>query len=192
MNLSADDSDYRLKLMNLQVDPLGVIFYGPQVAFDFQFANLIAVGPYVRWHYAGVFYRAIVTDWFSESSNVEAGSFSYGGQIKFLIPAGSGQHRPFISLTAEKSQGEEIFISETNSGDDEIYSFEQFIFTFNGGYRYTAPSGFNLSASLGMGVAQDVENIHFYASDEDNYENIPLETRIIPMMQLTLGWQLGN
>lgn len=191
-SFSDNESDYRLKLMNLQVDALGLVFFGPQVSLDFQFANMIAVGPYVRWHYAGVLYRAVVTDWFSENSNVEAGSYSYGAQLKFLIPVGSGQHRPFIGLTAEKSQGEEVFVSEENSEDDRINSFEQNIFGFNVGYRYTSPSAFNLSVGLGVAVAQDTENIGFYASQEDVYDSYALETRVLPMIQLKLGWQLGK
>ena len=192
MNLSSDESDYKLKLMNLQVDALGLVFFGPQFALDFQFANLVAVGPYVRWHYAGVLYRAVVTDWFSNASNVDVGSYSYGLQVKFLIPTGSGQHRPYIGLTAEKSQGEEIFISDVDSDMDRINSFEQNIYTFNLGYRYTSSSAFNLSVGLGVGIAQDTENIGFYAYDEDNYDSYPLETRVLPMLQLTLGWQLGK
>jgi len=187
-----EESDYRLKLMNLQVDALGLVFFGPQVSLDFQFANLLAVGPYVRWHYAGVLYQAVVTDWFSESSVVDAGSFSYGAQFKFLIPTGSGQHRPFIGLTAEKSQGEEIFVAEESSGDDRINTFEQNIFGFNVGYRYTSPSAFNLSVGLGIAISQDTENIGFYDSDEDNYDSYSLETRVLPMIQLKLGWELGK
>mgnify|MGYP001043927210 CR=1 FL=1 len=188
----SSDSDYDLSLMNLQVDPLGILFFGPQLSFDFQFANMITVGPYVRWHYAGVLYQAVVTDWFSESSNVSVESFSYGLQMKFLIPVGTGQHRPFFGLGAEKSQGEEVFDSEGPSGEDRIGTFEQNIYHFDFGYRYQSGSAFNLSVSLGLALSQDTENIAFYDSNEDNYDSYDLETRFLPLLQLQLGWQLGK
>lgn len=192
VSISNDESDYRLKLLNVQVDALGLVFFGPQLSVDFQFGNLVAVGPYVRWHYAGIMYRAVVTDWFSENSSVEPGSYSYGAQVKFLIPTGNGQHRPFIGLTGEKSQGEEVFDSEDNSDNDRINSFEQNIFSFNFGYRYTSSGAFNLSVSLGIGIAQDTKNIGYYASQEDFYDSYDLETRVLPMIQLQLGWQIGK
>ncbi|MDY6801071.1 MAG: hypothetical protein SVU94_07580 [Bacteroidota bacterium] len=83
-------TEYDLSLMNLQVDVLGIIFFGPQLTLDFQFANMIAIGPYFRWHYVGVFYQGVVTEWFSDETSTSVASYSIGGQAKFLIPTGSG------------------------------------------------------------------------------------------------------
>ena len=102
ISISPPASEYDLSIMNLQIDLLGILFFGPQVTLDFQFADMIAVGPYVRWHYAGVVYQGIVTDWFSAETTTSLASYSVGGQAKFLIPVGNGQHRPYIELGLEK------------------------------------------------------------------------------------------
>ncbi|NOQ26807.1 MAG: hypothetical protein GQ564_15715 [Bacteroidales bacterium] len=189
--MSGSEEDYKLSLLNLQVDVLGPVFFGPLVSLDIQFANCIAIGPYVRWHYAGLLYQAVVTDWFTENSAVSLGSFSYGAQIKFIIPTGTGQHRPFIGVGAEKSQGKEI-ISEYLGGGDRINEFEQNIFHFDLGYRYTSSSAFNLSVGLGIGISQDTKQIAYNEGFEDMFDSYQLETRFLPMITLQLGWQLGK
>lgn len=190
--MNSTEEDYKLSLLNLQVDVLGPVFFGPLVSLDVQFANMIAIGPYVRWHYAGVLYQAVVTDWFSDNSSVSLGCFSYGAQIKFLIPTGTGQHRPFIGLGAEKSQGKEIISNYWETGGDRINEFEQNIFHFDLGYRYTSSSAFNLSVGLGIGISQDTKQIAYNEGFEDFFDSYSLETRILPMITLQLGWQLGK
>jgi len=56
------DDEYRLGIMNIQIDAIGVLFFGPQVSLDFQFANFIAIGPDFTWHYAGLLYQMFMTD----------------------------------------------------------------------------------------------------------------------------------
>lgn len=181
-------TDYDLSIMNLQVDLLGIIFFGPQITLDFQFANMIAVGPYVRWHYAGVLYQGVVTDWFSAETTTSLASYSIGGQAKFLIPIGSGQHRPYIVTGFEKSFGSDW----EDFGDKYIYEYETNIFHFGAGYRMLTEGSFNLSASIAIGFAQDTKSIGYYEYGEDYTDSYHLESRVIPIIQLMLGWQLGR
>ncbi|MFO7827452.1 MAG: hypothetical protein R6V23_02415 [Bacteroidales bacterium] len=185
---TAPSTEYDLSIMNLQVDLLGIIFFGPQITLDFQFANMIAVGPYVRWHYAGVVYQGIVTDWFSAETTTSLASYSVGGQAKFLIPIGSGQHRPYIVTGFEKSFGSDW----EDFGDKYIYEYETNIFHFGAGYRMLTGGSFNLSASIAVGFAQDTKSIGYYEYGEDYTDSYHLESRVIPIIQLMLGWQLGR
>lgn len=184
-------TEYDLSLMNLQVDVLGIIFFGPQITLDFQFANMIAVGPYVRWHYAGVFYQGIVTDWFSAETTTSLASYSIGGQAKFLIPIGSGQHRPYIEVGFEKSFGSDWYDPGGNWGK-RIYEYESNVLHFNAGYRLLTDGSFNLSAAVGIGFSKDTKNIGYYEDGEGDISYYPLESRVLPMVQLILGWQLGR
>jgi len=185
------NSEFDLALMNLQVDFLGIVFFGPQVTFDFQFANMFAVGPYVRWHYAGVFYQGMVTDWFSDGSSASLASYSLGVQAKVLIPVGTGQHRPYFELGYEKSRGSDSYDPGGTYGD-HIYEYESNVFHFNVGYRLLTESSFNLSAALGIGISKETKNIDYYEIDEGGVDYNTLETRVLPMVQLIMGWQLGK
>ena len=195
LNLSTfnvpSDSEYELSLMNLQVDVLGLVFFGPQVTLDFQFADMVAVGPYFRWMFGGVLYHAIITDWFSNESTASAASFGIGVQGKFLFPIGSGQHRPYLELGYEKSFGSDSWDPGGTWGR-RIHEYKSNVFHFNFGYRLLTESSFNLSAAIGIGISKETEHIGYYEFGEEPDDYYPLETRVLPMIQLTLGWQLGN
>lgn len=177
--------------MNLQVDVLGLFFFGPQVSLDFQFANMIAVGPYMRWHYAGLIYQGIVTDWFTAETTTSLASYSVGAQAKVLIPIGSGQHRPFVGFGYEKSFGSDSYDPGGTLGK-RIYEYETNVFHIDLGYRLLTNSSFNLSAGISIGISKDTKSIGFYENEEDVITNYDLETRILPMVQIILGWQLGR
>ncbi len=189
-NLTSD-SDYRLSIMNLQIDALGFLFFGPQITLDFQFANMIAIGPYFRYHYAGLIYQGVVTDWFTDETTTSLASYSFGAQAKFLIPVGSGQHRPYLELGYEKSIGSDSWDPGGTYGE-RIYEYESNVFHFNFGYRLLTNSSFNLSAAIGVGISKDTKNIGYYEFGEDPTDYYTLETRVLPMVQLMLGWQLGK
>lgn len=184
-------TDYDLSIMNLQVDALGILFYGPQLALDFQFANMIAVGPFFRWHYAGVIYQGIVTNWFSNEVTTSPASYSIGGQAKFLIPIGSGQHRPYFEIGFEKSFGSDSYDPGGTWGR-HIYEYESNIFHINAGYRLLTAGRFNLSTAVGIGFLKKTKNIGYYEYGDSGVEYYPLDSGVSPMLQLILGWQLGS
>lgn len=185
------DTDYNLSTMNLQVDALGFLFFGPQLTLDFQFANMIAVGPYLRWHYAGLIYQGIVTDWFSDVTTTSLASYAVGAQAKFLLPVGSGQHRPYLEFGFEKSFGSDYWDPGGTFGK-RIYEYESNVIHINLGYRLLTNSSFNLSAAVGIGFSQDTRNVGFYEFGDDPVDHYALESRILPMLQVMLGWQLGK
>lgn len=185
------DTEYDLALINLQVDVLGIVFFGPQISLDFQFANMIAVGPYVRWHYAGVFYQGIVTDWFTDGTTTSLASYSVGAQAKFLFPIGSGQHRPFVGIGFEKSKGSDSWDPGGTFGK-RIYEYESNVLHIDLGYRLTTTGSFNLSAGIGIGISKDTKSIGYYEYGDDPIDYYTLETRVLPMVQVILGWQLGR
>lgn len=190
-SLLLSDTDYNLKLMNLQVDALGIVFFGLQIALDFQFANIVAIGPYMRWHYAGLLYQGVVTDWFSDQTTTSLASYSLGVQAKVLIPVGSGQHRPYVGFGFERSNGSDSWDPGGTWGR-RIYEYKSNVFSINLGYRLLTNSAFNLSAGIGIGISKDVENIGYYEFSEDETDYYNLETRVLPMVQVILGWQLGG
>jgi hypothetical protein len=190
-SLNSESTDYDLALMNLQVDPLGFLFFGPQITLDFQFANMIAVGPYFRYHYAGLIYQGVVTDWFSDVTTTSPASYSFGFQAKFLIPVGSGQHRPYVEVGYEKSKGSDSWDPGGTWGK-RIYEYKSNVIHFNAGYRLLTNSSFNLSAAVGVGISTDTKSIGYYEFGDEPTDYYTLETRILPMIQLLLGWQLGK
>ena len=190
-SINSSESEYDLSLMNLQLDVIGIVFFGPQLTLDFQFANMIAIGPYVRWHYAGVIYQGIVTDWFSDGTTTSLASYALGAQAKFLIPVGSGQHRPYLEVGYEKSIGSDSWDPGGTWGR-RIYEYQSNVFHFNFGYRLLTKSSFNLSAAIGIGISKDTKSIGYYEFGEDPIDYYSLDTRVLPMLQIMLGWQLGK
>lgn len=189
LNLSSD-SDYDLSLMNLQVDVLGFLFFGPEISLDFQFANMIAVGPYVRWNYAGLIYQGVITDWFYEETVVSPASYGIGVQAKILIPVGSGMHRPYAGFSYERFKGKESYDPGGYDGD-HIWEYKANVMLLRIGYRMISESSFNLSIGLELGASVETENIDYYEFGEGVDHN-PTYTRFIGALQIGLGWQLGR
>ncbi|MBU8893070.1 MAG: hypothetical protein KOO66_09845 [Bacteroidales bacterium] len=185
------DTDYDLALMNLQVDLLGIVFFGPQIALDFQLANMIAVGPFFRWNYAGVIYQGVVTDWFTDESVASPASYGIGVQAKILIPIGSGQHRPYAGFSYERFRGEDSYDPGGTDGK-HIWEYKSNVMLVNLGYRMLTESSFNLSVGLSLGISTETESIDYYEFGDGTVDYNPTYTRFIGMLQIGLGWQLGN
>ncbi|NOQ26806.1 MAG: hypothetical protein GQ564_15710 [Bacteroidales bacterium] len=185
------DTEYDLALMNLQLDVMGFLMFGPQVSLDFQFANMIAVGPYIRWNYAGLLYQGVITDWFYESTLVSPASYGIGVQAKALIPIGSGMNRPYFGVSYERFKGEESYDPGGTEGK-HIWEYKSNIILVNMGYRMITSSSFNLSLGLSLGVSSETENLDYYEFDESNVDHNILYSRFIGMLQIGLGWQLGR
>ncbi len=185
------DDKSTLKLINLQIDVLGLVFFGPQVSLDFQIANFFSVGPYFRWNYGGVLYQAATSEWFSESPNISPASFGYGFSAKIIPPIGSGRHRPYIDLGMERFSGKESWSSDGYLGD-HIYEYKANIFHFGAGYRMVSDKAFNLSVGVYLGIYQETENVDFYENSSEVDYNSLEDPRIFPGINLTLGWQFGG
>lgn len=184
-------ADVNLKLMNLQFDPLGFIFWGPQLNLDFQIADVIAVGPYVRWNYAGVIYQGIVTDWFSSETTVSAASYGIGISGKVLPPIGSGKHRPYIDVGFEKFKGKDSYDPDGLFGR-HYYEYKANVFHVGAGYRMITEGSFNLSIGILILILKETENFDYYEF-ESTLDHNPLEpTHLGATLQLALGWQFGG
>lgn len=191
LNKLPSESDYDLSIMNLQVDVLGLVFFGPQVSLDFQLANIVAIGPYIRWNYAGFLYQGVITDWFTDESTPSPASYGIGIQAKVLIPIGSGQHRPYVGFGYERFKGEESYDPGGTWGK-HIWEYKSNIYHFDLGYRLLTSKSFNLSVGLSLGASIETDNIDYYEFGDDPIDHNILNTRFIGMLQVGLGWQLGK
>lgn len=189
-SINPSESEYDLSLMNFQVDVLGIIFFGPQVSLDFQFADLIAVGPSFRWSYAGLFSQAMITDWWYEGRQTALDSYSFGAQAKILIPIGAGHHRPYVGIGIERYRNAKIIPSEDNRGK---YTFESKgnNYILNLGYRFIRDNGFNISFGVGIGITVESELNTYYENGEEG-DVYDLDTKMLGMLNLNFGWPIGN
>lgn len=187
-----DDGDVRLAIMNIQVDVLGVLFFGPQVSLDFQFANVIAIGTDFTWHYAGFLYQGFMTEFFNDGTTLGLGTYGIGGHMKFLIPAGSGRNRPYVDFGYEKFFGEETY-DDFDLGDKKYSEYKSNVLHVGVGYKRITEGSFNFSIGLSVAVSKVAESLYYYDSnpDEINYYE-PGETMVFPLLQMTLGWQIGT
>jgi hypothetical protein len=188
---STTSSDVNLKLMNLQFDPLGLIFFGPQLNLDFQIADVIAVGPYFRWNYAGILYHAVITDWFSEDGGPTIGSYGIGIAGKVLPPIGSGRHRPYIEIGYEKFKGKEAYDPGGTYGK-HYYEYKANVFHFGAGYRMITDESFNLSIGIFIAISKETENYDYYEFESSIDYNSLADPQVYPGIQLLLGWQFGG
>ena len=187
----SSDSDVRLKLVNIQFDPLGFIFFGPQIGMDFQFANMIAVGPYVRWNYAGLLYQGEITEWFSNETTASVASYGVGIGAKIIPPIGSGRHRPYFDIGIEKFKGKESYDPGGTYGR-HYYEYKADIFHFGAGYRMLTESSFNMSIGFFIGIHKETENFDYYEFESTKDYNTLEDPRVFPGVQLMLGWQIGG
>ncbi len=188
---STSSSDVNLKLMNLQFDPLGFLFFGPQLGIDFQIADIIAIGPYARWNYAGVIYQGIVTDWFSNETTVSAASYGIGISGKVIPPIGSGKHRPYVDVGFEKFHGKDSYDPDGSFGR-HYYEYKANIFHVGAGYRMITEGSFNLSIGILIFIQKETENFDYYEFESTTSYNSLEEPHVGAALQLALGWQFGG
>jgi len=184
-------SDVNLKLVNIQFDPLGFLFFGPQLGVDFQFADMVAIGPYFRWNYAGLIYQGIVTDWFSSTTTTSIGSYGIGFGAKVIPPLGSGKHRPYVDIGFEKSKGKDSYDPGGSDGR-HYFEYKANVFHIGAGYRLVTEGSFNLSAGLTLFIQKETENIDYYEFENAIDYNSLEEPHLGVVLQLMLGWQIGN
>ena len=69
-----------------QVDPLGLVEFGPAISLEFRILQDIYITPYYRYYYAGLLYHARYTDfWRSANIKVIPASMGFGVSVKSLI-----------------------------------------------------------------------------------------------------------
>ncbi len=190
-NSNPFDTEYNLKLMNIQVDVLGFLFFGPQVGVDFQIANIVAVGPYVRWNYAGLIYQGIITDWFSNETAASPASYGIGVSAKVIPPIGSGKHRPYFGIGIEKFKGKESWDPGGTWGR-HYYEYKSNVYYFSAGYRMLTDGSFNLSVGIFLGLQIETEDKDYYEFGDGVEYNTLDDPKFGGGLQLSLGWQLGK
>jgi hypothetical protein len=181
---------YGLAILNLQIDVLGVLFFGPQVSLDLQIGNFLAIGPDFTWHYAGFLYQGFMTEFFSDGTTLGLSTYGYGGHMKFLIPAGSGRNRPYVGWGYEKFIGEETY--DDGSLGMKYANYKSNVLHFDLGYRRLTEGSFNFSIGLSLAVSKVAESSYYYESNPDDIDYYePGETMVFPLLQMALGWQIG-
>jgi hypothetical protein len=189
-SLKDNSDDVRLAILNIQVDPLGILFFGPQVSLDLQIANFIAIGPDFTWHYAGLLYQMFMTDFFSDGTTLGLKTYGIGGHMKFLIPTGSGRNRPYAGFGYEKFFGEETY--DDYSLGMKYSDYKSDVLHVDLGFKHLTKGSFNFSIGLSLAVSKVAETSYYYESDpEEIYYNEPGETMVFPLLQMGLGWQIG-
>lgn len=191
ISLAPQSDEVRLAILNLQVDVLGVLFFGPQVSLDLQIGNFLAIGPDFTWHYAGFLYQGFMTEFFNDGTTLGLGTYGYGGHMKFLIPAGSGRNRPYVGWGYEKFIGEETY--EDWDLGTKYANYKSNVLHFDLGYKRLTEGSFNFSIGLSIAVSKVSESSYYYKSNPDvvdYYE--PGETMVFPLLQMALGWQIGT
>lgn len=188
--LNAKSDECKLAILNLQVDVLGVLFFGPQVSLDLQIGNFIAFGPDFTWHYAGFLFQGFMTEFFSDGTTIGMGTYGIGGHMKFLIPAGSGFNRPYVGFGYEKFIGEETY--EDESLGTKFSEYRSNVLHFDLGYKRLTEGSFNFSVGLSIAVSKVAWSGYYYESNPDDMEYYePGETMVFPLLQLAIGWQIG-
>jgi len=190
-SLAGDKQDVRLAIINIQIDPLGILFFGPQVSLDLQIANFIAIGPDFTWHYAGLLYQMFMTDFFSDGTTLGLETYGIGGHMKFLIPTGSGRNRPYVGFGYEKFFGEETY-DDSDLGM-KYANYKSNVLHVDLGFKHLTEGSFNFSIGLTLAVSKVAESSYYYESNTDdiNYYE-PGETMVFPILQMVLGWQIGS
>jgi hypothetical protein len=182
--------EVRLAFMNIQIDVLGVLFFGPQVSLDFQIANFLAIGPDFTWHYAGFLYQGFMTEFFSDGTTLGLGTYGIGGHMRFLIPAGSGRNRPYVGFGYEKFYGEETY-DDWDLGM-KYSNYKSNVLHVDLGFKHLTEGSFSFSIGLSLAVSKVSESSYYYESNPDdiNYYE-PGETMVFPLLQMAMGWQIG-
>jgi len=184
---SQDDLPFKpLPRMTLNVNPLGLLQFGPIIQGEFRLAadRSSYIVPHVRIPYLGVLYHAITIDDRSDETTVSPLALGLGGGYKALIPVKKGAW--YVGGAIDYSFGS---ATGNDAGGDWESRFSNIAIMSNGGFRWRPINKkhvFSLGAYLGAAIP---------ARDEWWYVSTPDEThderQLVPMimLELSFGWE---
>ncbi|PLX01287.1 MAG: hypothetical protein C0594_13475 [Marinilabiliales bacterium] len=166
LNDSVPKSEDKLGAFGIHLDPLGALFYGPNLALEFALGNHIIIYPQYTWNYAGLLYRLEISG-FERIYSSSSSTYTIG--IKYL--PNNGKVRLFMGFNASYGAGSHItydYMANSKSGT-YFYSYSFLIPASQVGVKFRL-NGFVISSGISFGWAFRLSNTEY------NYDTKELNT----------------
>ena len=165
----------------LQVNPLGLLQFGPIVQAEFKVSDQgHYLAPHVRFPYFGVLYHVLTIDG-EDDVTVSPGALGVGIGYKKLFANVTGAW--YIGGAIDYSFGK----SESDGRVKWNNEFSNLNLMANGGWRWRNPDSrfvFGVGAFLGPSIALKDDTTYTDGHVEDERES-----SFLAMLELTLGWE---
>jgi hypothetical protein len=170
-----------MKALDLLVNPLGFLQFGPVVQLDFRITPALYGNAHVRLHGLGLLSHLIL------DSEPQYYAFAVGGGVRYFFVSQYVPHAPYVGFIAE-------FGYNPYFGDvDTAYEYEgtslYLTFVANGGYRWRFGT-FILQVGAYAGVSPTISSQWHYLSTPSVSREGDLTTVFFGMLELSIGWEL--
>lgn len=163
------------------INPLGLLQFGPIAQMEFQVSKQGYVVPHVRIPYLGVLYHVITWDSSSDETNVSPLALGLGAGYKAMFPVEKGAW--YLGGALDYSFGS----SDGVDGSTWESTFSNLAIMSNGGFRWrSAKKRSVLSLGAYVGVALPIQD-KWEGSDGSSGD----DRTILPMamLELSFGWE---
>ena len=167
---------------SIQVNPLGLLQFGPIIQYETRISDKGYLVPYFRYAFAGLLTHVVWTGLGGDDYLSPASAALGLGLRNFAQPNG---HSWYYSVLAD--------LSWTTANYDVGWQYEtqekatNLALILNPGYRWRKPGGNNLSVGLLTGVGFTLKDEERYVSDGSLYGSYN-DIAFFGMLELSFGW----
>lgn len=167
------------------VNPLGLLQFGPVFQGEFQVTNRGYITPHIRIPYLGVLYHVINADEDSEEVTVSPLALGVGVGYKSFFASATNKGLWYLGGAGEYSFGS----SEGYDGSSWESEFSNIAVLSNGGYRWRWPEKRRyISVGAYVGIYSALRDEWWYTSSPGNKRD-ERSTSAMLMLELSFGWE---
>lgn len=176
-----------LKKTIFQVDPLGIVQFGPVMGVEFLAGQNSYIDVHYRWVYGGLLYHMLASDFFNRDYQASITNSGIGIGYKYMLPSRSS-HRMYIGGFLEHLKMSETY----NPGEwnEEESKTKGIVYCADWGYRWHFSK-----MSLSVGANIGFQNSYYSKYSDEDFSERGLKTskeegtmRPLLLAKVTLGF----
>ncbi len=176
-------SSAELPKSTFNINPLGLLQFGPIFQFEAKIGNNVYLAPHFRYAFAGVLTHLVWTE-FEEDSELSAGTAAVGLGIKgFAETTGNTWYYGGIADLGWATARYDV--SESSASEEKATTLSVMA---NTGYRWRSARGSYVNVGLFLGIASDLKSEERRV-DSGTIIDDTKETTFLAMLELSFGWE---
>lgn len=177
-------TDSELPQLSFNINPLGLLQFGPIFQLESKIAPQTVIAPYFRYAFAGVATHAIWTG-FEEDSELSAGTAAVGVGLKnFATTDDSWYYGGILDFSWATARYD---VSEIDATEEKATTLA---LVSNFGYRWRSGRGTYINVGLLAGASFDLKAEERFISTGDLYSD-NAAVGIFGMFELSFGWDIN-
>jgi hypothetical protein len=179
-----------LPVITWNINPVGVLLYGPIIQMEFKISNKCYIVPWIRYSYAGLVSRYQWTNFESDQS-YDPSSIAFAVGFKKFLPGDKSLETIYYGFFAEYSHEKGLHDTQT-SGYEYEQTRDAVVIYGNLGYRWHGKKNFFVSMGILPGLAYNFKNDNIYTESGGPKDVSVDKFRFIGMLDVAFGWNIKN